>query len=206
MTKGERDVFCVCLFGGLNGGLTPSCRYALTASDIKDGHRSNSVRDRMRQFSEPSPSGTDAALKKAAASLRTSGDGPAGPVGGSASHTSRTQSLSKAQATPPPRASSPASQSQEPTGGTSPPEKGFSQDDGTPGRAAGQQVAQGEEEPDMKTFLTIEIKDGRATPSSTPTPQGDMLPITSMGQHVTSSALGQRAGRGWKALTLHGTP
>lgn len=70
-----------------------------------------------------------------------------------------------------------------------------SKEDGTQRRAAGQQVTQGEADPDMKTFLTIEIKDGRATPSSTSPSRSNIVPITNMTPRITTNALGQRAGR-----------
>ncbi|XP_071339092.1 LOW QUALITY PROTEIN: smoothelin [Trachinotus anak] len=179
----------------------------------------NSVRDRMRKFTEPTQSPNVPALKKTplrngttsgssgqtnpsraaelfthtAASLSTSGDS-----------TSHTSAASQSQATPQPRGGankplSSASQSQNSMGGTRhPAEKDVhaysnSKEDRTPGRAAGQQVTQGETDPDMKTFLTIEIKDGRTTTSSTSSPRGNIVPITTMTPRITSNALGQRA-------------
>ncbi|XP_056233413.1 smoothelin isoform X1 [Seriola aureovittata] len=179
----------------------------------------NSVRDRMRKFAEPSPSPNVAALKKAplrngttpgssghtnfsratelfthtAASLKTSGDS-----------TSHTSAASQSQATPQPRGGankplSSASQSQNSKGGTrQPAEKDVhafsnSKEDRTPGKAAAQQVTQGEADPDMKTFLTIEIKDGRATTSSTSSSRGNIVPITTITPRITPNALGQRA-------------
>ncbi|GLD54005.1 smoothelin-like isoform X4 [Lates japonicus] len=173
----------------------------------------------MRKFTEPSQSPNVPALKKTplrngttsgssgqmnlsratelfthtAASLHTSGE--------STSHTSAT---SQSQATPQPRGGankplSSASQSQNSVGGTRhPAEKDVhaysnSKEDRTPGRAAGQQVTQGEADPDMKTFLTIEIKDGRTTTTSTSSPRGNIVPITSMTPRITPNALGQRA-------------
>ncbi|XP_050930774.1 smoothelin isoform X2 [Lates calcarifer] len=182
-------------------------------------NHTNSVRDRMRKFTEPSQSPNVPAFKKAplrngttsgssgqtnlsratelfthtAASLHTSGD--------STSHTSAT---SQSQATPQPRGGankplSSASQSQNSVGGTRHPDEkdvhaySNSKEDRTPGRAAGQQVTQGEADPDMKTFLTIEIKDGRTTTTSTSSPRGNIVPITSMTPRITPNALGQRA-------------
>ncbi|XP_070712181.1 smoothelin-like [Pempheris klunzingeri] len=200
-------------------------------------NRTNSVRDRMRKFTEPSQSPTVPALKKAplrngstpsssgqtnlsratelfthtAASLNTSGDRPARPHVDSTSHTS---AASQNQATPQLRgvANKPlssASQWQKSMGGTRhPAEKDVhassnSKEDRTPGRAAGQQVTQGEADPDMKTFLTIEIKDGRTTTSSTSSSGGNIVPITNMTPRVTANALGQR---GELTLGLRATP
>ncbi|XP_070820344.1 LOW QUALITY PROTEIN: smoothelin [Chaetodon trifascialis] len=194
---------------------------------LEQFNRTNSVRDRMRKFTEPSQSQNVPALKKAplrngitsgtssqtnlsratellthtAASLSTSGDRPARPHVDSTSHTS---AASQSHATPQPRgvANKPlssASQWQNSMGGTRhPAEKDVhassnSKEDRTPGRAAGQQVTQGEADPDMKTFLTIEIKDGRATTSSTSSPRGNMAPIASMTPRINTNALGQRA-------------
>ncbi|XP_058491306.1 smoothelin isoform X2 [Solea solea] len=178
----------------------------------------NSVRDRMRKFTESSQSANVPPLKKtqlrngttsgksghtsisaaerfthSAASLNTPGDS-----------TSHTSAASQSQATPQPRGGastllSSAGQSQNSVGGTRhPAEKdvhahGNSKEDKTPGRAAGQQVTQGEADPDMKTFLTIEIKDGRTTTSSSSSSRGNIVPITSMTPRMTPNALGQRA-------------
>nr|XP_046243426.1 smoothelin isoform X3 [Scatophagus argus] len=189
-------------------------------------NRTNSVRDRMRKFTEPSQSPNVPALKKVpvrngttagsgsqtnpsratelfthtAASLSTSGDRPAS-LHADLSHTSAT---SQGHVTPQPRgvANKPlssASQWQNSVGGTRhPAEKDVhassnSEEDRTPGRAAGQQVTEGEADPDMKTFLTIEIKDGRATTSSTSSSRSNIVPITNMAPRITSNALGQRA-------------
>ncbi|XP_026199514.1 smoothelin isoform X2 [Anabas testudineus] len=189
--------------------------------------RSNSVRDRMRKFTEPSQSPSASALKKVplkngttsgssgqinlsratelfrntAASTSTSGDRPARPC---ADSPSRTSAASQSLATPQPRgvANKPlssASQLQNTMGGTShPAEKDVhasssSKEERTPGRAAGEQVTQGEADPDMKTFLTIEIKDGRTTTSSTSSPRGNIVPITSMTPRISTNAMGQRA-------------
>ncbi|XP_075955196.1 LOW QUALITY PROTEIN: smoothelin [Anarhichas minor] len=200
------------------------------ASEKKDVvehfNRTNSVRDRMRKFAEPSQSPNVPALKKAplrngttsgssgqmnlsratelfthtAASLGTSGDRPARPRVDS---TSRTSAASQSQDIPQPRgvANKPlssASQWQSSMGGMRhPAEKDVhassnSKEDETPGRAAGHQVTQGEADPDMKTFLTIEIKDGRTTPSSTPSSRSNIVPITNMTPRITTNSLGQR--------------
>ncbi|KAM4615937.1 smoothelin [Polymixia lowei] len=194
--------------------------------------RVNSVRDRMRKFTEPSPSVP--ALKKAsmrngttpgtssqtnltratqlfagtAASLSTPGDRPGRPRVGSTSHTSSassgTGSPAQSQATPRPgsvanKPLSSAGQSGSSMGGTRhPAEKlahalGDSKEDKTRGRAAGQQDTQGEVDPDMKTFLTIEIKDGHTTTSSTSSSRGNIVPITNMTPRLTTNAMGQRA-------------
>ncbi|KAF6729663.1 Smoothelin [Oryzias melastigma] len=193
------------------------------APEKKDGileqfHRTNSVRDRMRKFTEASQSPNIPALKKTplrngitpgsssqhvsraaalfthtAASLSTSGDTPARPRADSASHTitashSQTALHSGGVAN---RPLSSVSQSRDVTGGTRfPAEKDVhasveSKEDRTPGRAAGEKDAE------MKTFLTIEIKDGRATSTSNmPTPRGNAVPITSVTPRIT--ALGQK--------------
>ena len=192
-------------------------------------NRTNSVRDRMRKFTESSQSTNVPAVKKTpqrngttsgssshtnfsratelfthtTTSLSASGDRPAKPRVDSAFNTS---AVSHSHATPQSRgvANKPlsaADQSQDSMGGTKPPaEKDVhnsseSKEDETPGRAAGAKVPQGEEDPDMKTFLTIEIKDGRTTATSTTsTPsRGNIVPITNMTPRITT--LGQRPGR-----------
>lgn len=173
----------------------------------------------MRKFTEPNQSPNVPALKKAPLRNGTGSSGQtnlcraterftqtAASVNTSGDSTSHTSAASQSQATPQPRggASKPlssASQSQNSMGGTRhPAEKdehaySNSKEDRTPGRAAGQQVTQEEEDPDMKTFLTIEIKDGRTTSSSTSSPQGNVVPITNMTPRITPNALGQRAGK-----------
>lgn len=219
------------LWGFFSVILTTLLHYIFAAPEKKDSvldafNRTNSVRDRMRKFTEPtqtpalkkaplrngtvSGSGDEANLSRAtellthtAASLSTSGDGPARPHVDSTSHTSAT---SQNHATPQPRgvANKPlssANQWQNSVGGTRhPAEKDVhasssSKEDKAPGRAAGQQVTQGEADPDMKTFLTIEIKDGHATTSSTSSPRGNIVPITNMTPRFNANTLGQRAGR-----------
>lgn len=175
----------------------------------------------MRKFTEASQSPNIPALKKTplrngitpgsssqhvsraaalfthtAASLSTSGDTPARPRADSASHTitashSQTALHSGGVAN---RPLSSVSQSRDVPGGTRfPAEKDVhasveSKEDRTPGRAAGEKDAE------MKTFLTIEIKDGRATSTSNmPTPRGNAVPITSVTPRIT--ALGQKQGR-----------
>ncbi|XP_017269407.1 smoothelin isoform X3 [Kryptolebias marmoratus] len=186
--------------------------------------RTNSVRDRMRKFTEASQSPNIPALKKTPlrngttsvsggqtnvsraaelfthtpASLNLSGDMPARPRVGSLSSTS---GASHSQDAPNPRGVahkhlSSAGQSQTSVGGMSlPAEKDVpasseAKEDRTPGRAAGKTVPEGEKDPDMKTFLTIEIKDGRTTTSTSSTPRGNRVPITNMTPHITT--LGQR--------------
>lgn len=136
-----------------------------------------------------------------AASLSTSEDRPARSRVGSAS-------ASVSQAVPQPRgvankSLSSADQSQSSMGGMGHPAQkdahasDKSKEDGTPGIAAGEKVTQGEADPDMKTFLTIEIKDGRTTTSSSSTTsRGNIIPITHMTPRITPNALvGQRQGR-----------
>ncbi|KAM6931001.1 smoothelin isoform 1-T1 [Xenentodon cancila] len=189
-------------------------------------NRTNSVRDRMRKFTESSQSTNVPALKKTplrngttsasssqtnfsraaelfthtAASLTTSGDWPAKPRADSASNTS---SASHSHATPQSRgvANKPlssADQSQTSVGGTKLPDEkdvhnsSESKEDKTPGRAVGTKVPQGEEDPEMKTFLSIEIKDGRTTTTSTTSTssRGNAVPITNMTPRITT--LGQK--------------
>ncbi|XP_053276249.1 smoothelin isoform X2 [Pleuronectes platessa] len=181
-------------------------------------NKTNSVRDRMRKFTESGQSPSVTPLKSAP--LRngtTSGSNgqtsfsraterfthTAASLGTSGDSTSRTSVASQSQAAPQPKggASKPlsaADQSLNCVGGTRhPAEKDVhaysnSKEDSTQGRAAGQQVTQGEADPDMKTFLTIEIKDGRTTTSSTSTPRGNIVPITNMTPRIATNALGQR--------------
>ncbi|KAM8886921.1 smoothelin isoform 5-T6 [Spinachia spinachia] len=197
--------------------------FALEKKDVVEHfNRTNSVRDRMRKFAEASQSPNVPALKKApvrngttcasrgetnlsratelftrtASSLCTSGDRPAGPRVDSAASQNRAIPQARGVANNP---LSSASQWQNSMGGTRhPAEKDVhassnSKEDGTPGRTAGQQVTQGEADPDMKTFLTIEIRDGRTTPSSTSPSRSNIVPITNMNPCITTNALGQRA-------------
>ncbi|XP_026042608.1 smoothelin isoform X8 [Astatotilapia calliptera] len=186
--------------------------------------RTTSVRDRMRKFAELEQSSNVSSLKKtplrngsfssstghanvsratelfthSAASLSTSEDRPARSRVGSAS-------ASVSQVVPQPRgvankSLSSADQSQSSMGGMGHPAQkdahasDKSKEDGTPGIAAGEKVTQGEADPDMKTFLTIEIKDGRTTTSSSSTTsRGNIIPITHMTPRITPNALvGQR--------------
>ncbi|XP_061624457.1 smoothelin isoform X2 [Phyllopteryx taeniolatus] len=177
---------------------------------LDQSKRSNSVRDRMRKFNEASQTALFPALRKTplsssgqtnfsrsaelftppATSLISSGNRPAWARVDSAAHTSV---ASKGQATPQLRggANKPLSstgQSLQSMGGTRhPAEKSGpvlrdSKEGQTPGREAGQQHTQEEADTDMKTFLTIEIKDGRTASSQ----RGNMTP------RITTNALGQR--------------
>ncbi|XP_051923571.1 smoothelin isoform X5 [Hippocampus zosterae] len=183
---------------------------------LEQSKRTNSVRDRMRKFNEASQNIISPALKKAplsssgqtnfsrgaelltptATSLITSGNRPAWVRADTAANTS---AASKSQATPQLRgvANKPlpsTDQSQQAMGGTThPAEKSElvlreSKEDQTPGREAGQQNTQ-EADQDMKTVLTIEIKDGRTTSSSR---RGNIVPISNMSPRITANALGQR--------------
>lgn len=145
------------------------------------------------------------------ASCSTSGDRPTKPHMNSTSHTSTT---SQNHTTPQPRgvANKPlssAGQWHNSMGGTwHPAEKDVhasnkSKEEEAPGRAAGQQVTKGEAaDPDMKTYLTVEIKDGRAGASSTPSARGNIVPITNMTPRITNNALGQRAGKITQHITV----
>lgn len=203
---------------------------------LEQFNRTNSVRDRMRKFTEPTQSSNVTPFKKdpprngttsgiggkanlsrvnelftpAAASLSTSGNRPARPHVNATSHTSAT---SQNHTTPQARGVakkplSSADQWQNSVGGTRhPAEKDLhastnSKEDEAPGRVAGQQVTQGEADPDMKTFLTVEIKDGRASTSSTSSPRGNIVPITNLTPRINTAALGQRAGRTLTATTI----
>nr|XP_057927037.1 smoothelin isoform X2 [Doryrhamphus excisus] len=186
---------------------------------LDQAKRTNSVRDRMRKFNEPSQNINVSALKKGplssigqtnfsraaqlftptATSLNSSGDRPAWVRMDSTAHTSL---ASKSQATPHIRgvANKPlpsAGQSHGSKGGTnnlaekSGPVLRDSKDDRTPGREAGQECTKEEADPDMKTFLTIEIKDGRTSASPTSTQSGNVIPIN-MTPRITANGLGQR--------------
>uniref|UniRef100_A0A3Q2QUC8 Smoothelin n=1 Tax=Fundulus heteroclitus TaxID=8078 RepID=A0A3Q2QUC8_FUNHE len=211
-----------------NGNLTFAHGKAKeSASEKKDGileqfSRTNSVRDRMRKFTEASQSAHPPALKKTPvrngatsgltnlsraaelfahtpASPGPSEDRPARPRVGSASTTSALPTAPQPLKGVVERPPSSASQSQDSLGGMRlPVEKDVPasaepKEDRTPGRAAEKQVPEGEEDPDMKTFLTIEIKDGRTTTSSSSASsaaRGNTLPVTSMTPRV--APLGQR--------------
>ncbi|KAM3610970.1 uncharacterized protein V6R79_011410 [Siganus canaliculatus] len=202
---------------------------------LEQFNRTNSVRDRMRKFAEPTPSpyvpalkktplrngttsssGGQANLSRAAEVFTRSAAASPVPSGARphANSTPHTSAASQSHAAPQPRGVSnkplsSVNQWQNSVGGTRhPAEKDVhastnSKEDRTPGRAAGQQVTQGEADPDMKTFLTIEIKDGRATTNSTPAPRSNIVPITTMAPRITTNPLGQR---GELTLGLRATP
>ncbi|KAJ8005648.1 hypothetical protein DPEC_G00120110 [Dallia pectoralis] len=200
--------------------------------------RANSVRDRMRKFTEPSPSVP--VLKRGSQSLRNGTfpsvlgrtsqlcEGPAKQTPGSTAfishHTDRlgtshtgTTSYSSSSSNdrgqyrgpvqPGGVAGKPqqsAGQSLNSVGGTKgSAEKllhttgGTKEDesqgrDENPGRTSAQRNSQGEEDPDMKTFMTIEIKDGRTTTTSSSS-QGNMTSLTPTAPRITSTSMGQRA-------------
>ncbi|CAL8331726.1 unnamed protein product [Arctogadus glacialis] len=162
--------------------------------------RTSSVRDRMRKFCEPRTS--DPPPKKT--SLENGG-----PL--RQRHPPRPASLYGASLVAPGDRSASASDTALPPGGAAgklQPSTGQWQSSGggarssTPGDSqeesgppAGLQNLQGDAEADMKTFLTIEIKDGRSTSassSSTPASRGSTLPVTHMAPRITTAA-GQRA-------------
>ncbi|KAM8865148.1 smoothelin isoform 3-T3 [Synchiropus picturatus] len=176
-------------------------------------NRTNSVRDRMRKFTEPiqSPapksgpvrngnSGSSGSLSRSIErfnhSAAASREWPARPNADSRTASSISKSQLGGGVSKP---LSSLSHSQESLGGTRNPtekdEHAFtrSKKAETPGTEAAQQVTPGEADPDMKTFLTIEIKDGRSTTSSTSSPMGSIIPITNMTPRITTNALGQKA-------------
>ncbi|KAM9810908.1 smoothelin [Neosynchiropus ocellatus] len=176
-------------------------------------NRTNSVRDRMRKFTEPIQS---PALKSGP--VRNGNSGGSGSLSRSIERFNHSAAASREWPARPhvdPRAASSISKSQ-PGGGVSKPLSSLSHSQEslggtrnpaekdehaltsskkaeTPGTEAAQQVTPGEADPDMKTFLTIEIKDGRSTTSSTPSPMGNIIPITNMTPRIATNALGQKA-------------
>lgn len=186
----------------------PSCIVPLPAAGRKDGvleavGRSNSVRDRMRRFTDAAQSPASVPAPRATPPRRgTSSRAAAGMF---------------TPAAPP---ASLAGQWQSSRGGTTaaaPAEShahgaAHSEEDQATGTAAAQQEAQqegdGAADPDMKTFLTIEIKDGRssatssssaAAASSTSSARGNIVPISSQTPRFNANSLGQRTGRGQRA-------
>eukprot|EP00063_Salmo_salar_P051947 XP_014026782.1 PREDICTED: smoothelin-like isoform X5 [Salmo salar] len=200
--------------------------------------RANSVRDRMRKFTEPSPSPSVPFLKRGSQSLRN-GTAPSARVLGRATELSEGQAAGPANQTAMTTAVSirsltdrhgrphvgstsysssssssenlvqcqgtiqpggvaikdlqTAAQSMSTVGGAKQlAEKlqhssGISKEDKTPG-------SQGEADPDMKTFLTIEIKDGRTiTTSSSSSSRGNLASMTPMAPRITTNSMGQRA-------------
>lgn len=202
---------------------TFSCAVRLSAAERKDGvleafSRSNSVRDRMRRFNDAAQS---------SASVPASRATPPGQ--------GKSSRVTASVFTPKVPAASPAGQWQSSRGGTTTGAMAESraqvaadsEADKVQGRAVSQQEAQqegeGAAEPDMKTFLTIEIKDGRssATTSSsaaaaaaTSSTRGNIVPISTLTPRFSANSLGQRTGRGQSAprgqravhlFTLHAT-
>ncbi|XP_070993397.1 smoothelin-like isoform X3 [Oncorhynchus clarkii lewisi] len=197
--------------------------------------RTNSVRDCMRKFTEPSPSvpvlkrgsqslrnatapsarvlgratqlseGPAAGTAKQTAvttvvSITTPTDRPGRPHVGSTSYSSSASSSKnhvQCQGTVHPGgvATKPlqsAAQSLNAVGGAKQAAEklrhasGGSKEDKTPGRASAQRNSKGAADPDMKTFLTIEIKDGRTTTTSSSS-RGNLAP------RISTNPIGQRA-------------
>ncbi|XP_064793293.1 smoothelin-like isoform X2 [Oncorhynchus masou masou] len=206
--------------------------------------RANSVRDRMRKFTEPSPSvpvlnrGSQALRNATAPSARVLGratqlsegpaagtakqtavttvvsittptDRPGRPHVGSTSYSSSASSKNHVQcqgtvhpggvATKPLQS---AAQSLNAVGGAKQAAEklrhasGGSKEDKTTGRASAQRDSKGAADPDMKTFLTIEIKDGRTTTTSSSS-RGNLAP------RISTNPIGQRADL---TLGLRATP
>ncbi|KAI4821403.1 hypothetical protein KUCAC02_029337 [Chaenocephalus aceratus] len=176
---------------------------------LEQFNRTNSVRDRMRKFTEATQSASVPALRKAPLRNGTSSSGGSSSQANLSRATEMFTHTGASLGTSGDRPERPPGQWQSSVGGTRhPAEKDAhassnSKEDGTPGRAAEQQVTQGEADPDMKTFLTIEIKDGRTTSTSTSSPRGNMVPITNMTPRITTNPLGQR---GELTLGLRATP
>ncbi|XP_055775806.1 smoothelin-like isoform X3 [Salvelinus fontinalis] len=205
--------------------------------------RANSVRDRMRKFTEPSPSPSVPFLKRGSQSLRN-GTAPSARVLGRAtelsvgraaapvnqtamttaesirsltdrhgrphvgstsysSSSSSSENLVQCQGTIQPggvatKDLQTAAQSMSTVGGAKQPAKklqhssGISKEDKTLGN-------QGEADPDMKTFLTIEIKDGHtittssSSCSSSSSSRGNLASMTPMAPRITTNSMGQRA-------------
>lgn len=179
------------------------CAAGLSSSaERKDGvleafSRSNSVRDRMRRFTDAAQSPASVPAPRATP-LRhgTSSRAAAGPF------------------TPKVPPASPAGQWQSSGGGTRAAAAAEnSEEEAAQGRAVAPQEAEQEgdaaAEPDMKTFLTIEIKDGRssatssssaAAAASTSSTRANVVPITTLTPRFNANSLGQRTGRGQRAL------
>lgn len=197
--------------GLLNGSVKGKCdllnqktnNNSVTHGKAKDSAleqfaRTNSVRDRMRKFTESSQDQTVPTPQRNGLSSRINGLHRAPEV---FSHTAASVSTSGAGPVtphPPPPAAGDTDKARSVGGTEQPAEKDApslseSQQNGTPGSTAGQQDVQEEADPDMKTFLTIEIKDGRSSSSSsTAAPRTNVVPITNMSQRSTTNALGQR--------------
>ncbi|KAM9544792.1 smoothelin-like isoform 6-T6 [Salvelinus alpinus] len=202
--------------------------------------RANSVRDRMRKFTEPSPSPSVPFLKRGSQSLRN-GTAPSARVLGRAtelsegraaapvnqtamttavsirsltdrhgrphvgstsysSSSSSSENLVQCQGTIQPggvatKDLQTAAPSMSTVGGAKQPAKklqhssGISKEDKTLGN-------QGEADPDMKTFLTIEIKDGHTittSSSSCSSSSSSRGNLASMAPRITTNSMGQRA-------------
>lgn len=168
--------------------------------------RSNSVRDRMRRFTDSAQSPASVPTSRATplrhgtsnrvtAGLFTPKVPPASPAGQWQSSGGGTTEAAMAES----RAHGTA----------------HSEEDEVQGRAVAQQEAQqegdGAAEPDMKTFLTIEIKDGRssattssaAAASSASSTRGNNVPITTLTPRFNANSLGQRTGRGQSGARGH---
>lgn len=183
--------------------LTSGSLYSLLSlvfAALEQFARTNSVRDRMRKFTESSQDQTVPTPQRNGLSSRINGLHRAPEV---FSHTAASVSTSGAGPVtphPPPPAAGDTDKARSVGGTEQPAEKDApslseSQQNGTPGSTAGQQDVQEEADPDMKTFLTIEIKDGRSSSSSsTAAPRTNVVPITNMSQRSTTNALGQRTG------------
>ncbi|XP_067084607.1 LOW QUALITY PROTEIN: smoothelin [Osmerus mordax] len=198
--------------------------------------RANSVRDRVRKFTEPGPApgpapgpsisllkrgslrnggpppppasslaraqffqgpaaGTPQSAGTTATPLSTPADLPGRPRLGSSSSECQRQGSSWPRGVATQLRSS-AHQSWSGVGGARQPAEKLRHASGeaeqTPGRTAGTRDSQAESDPDMKTFLTIEIKDGRTSSSSragvTPWP-----PMATMAPRLNTNTVGQRA-------------
>lgn len=175
----------------------------------------------MRKFTESSQSTNVPPLKKAPLRIGTTsgitGHTSFSRAAGKLTHTvaslnssggssSVTSAASQSQATTLPRGGatphlSLTGQSQNSLGGTrvlaekDVPVFSDSKEEDTPGRESGQQVTQGEADTDMKTFLTIEIKDGHTTTNSTSSSRSNIIPITNLTPRINQNAAGQRAGK-----------
>lgn len=173
----------------------------LSAAERKDGtletfSRSNSVRDRMRRFTDAaqSPSSIGAmrstplrhgTSSKVAAGLFTSKVPSSSQTGQwqSSGGVTTTATLDESRALV----------------------AAHSEKDEAQGREVARQEAQqegdGAAELDMKTFLTIEIKDGRSSATTSnnmvasSSTRGNIVPITTLTPRFNANSLGQRTGR-----------
>ncbi|XP_055017439.1 smoothelin [Boleophthalmus pectinirostris] len=139
--------------------------------------RTNSVRDRLRKYTES----TQSTQSAQSAPYRSS---PAPRINPPTDRTPRRE------ANPPAEPVSSLGQSESSGGGAGPAgEKHGAEEEQAPGSRA---------DADMKTFLTIEIKDGRAGgsqgPRNNPGPLSSMGALGSVTPRINTSALGQRTG------------